>query len=183
MSDVSMRRSARYLHAACLLVTAMVPPHAVVHAQVGYLWTATELHAKADVVAVVAVAEIRDTERRTAHPELQPRLPVIELEASLRVLTLFKAPMSTESSAPETLTLMFLRHDMEQWRREQQSPPGAPPPGLMNAGSQLHLETGAGHQYLVYLSRRADGRYEPLSGHTFPTDSVYRLCEAHQRPC
>jgi hypothetical protein len=183
VSHVTTRHNGRYLRAACLLAGVILQPCTVGDAQVGYLWTATELHAKAQVVAVVEVAAVGETGRRTAHPTLQPRLPVIELETRLRVLTLFKAPVSMESSALQTLTLVFLRLDIGQCRHEQQSPLGAPPPSLMNAGSQLHLETGAGHQYLVYLSRRADGRCEPLSGHTFPTDSVFRLCETHQRPC
>lgn len=178
-----MRPNARYLRAACFLLGSILQLCTVAHAQVGYLWTATELHAKADIVAVVAVDAVGETGRRMAHPSLQPRLPVIEMEARLQVLTLLKAPASRESSTPDTLMLVFLRLDMEQWRRQQQSPPGAPPPGLLNTGSQLHLETGTSHQYLVYLARRADGRYEPLSGATFPTASVFRLCEAHQRPC
>jgi hypothetical protein len=54
-------------------------------AQVGYLWTPEELTAKADVVVIVEIVTTRDT-KGTNHPSLRPALPVVEMEAELRVL-------------------------------------------------------------------------------------------------
>lgn len=147
-------------------------------AQVGYLWTPEELTAKADIVAIVEVISTRDM-GRTQSPSLRPRLPVVEMEAELRVLAWLKPSAGSERS-PNTLRLTYFRHDVEQWRRENPSPRGAPPRGLVNSGSTLQLTST---RYLAFLSRAADGRYQPLSGHTFPTTSLLRLCEADQRPC
>ena len=149
-------------------------------AQVGYLWTPEELTAKADVIAVVEVISTRDTGRTQSHPSLQPRLPVVEMESELRVLALLKAPVGGERL--DTLRLMYFRHDMEQWQRENPSPPGTPLRGLVNAGSTLQI-TPSPTRYLAFLARISDGRYQPLSGHTFPTTSLLRLCESDQRPC
>jgi hypothetical protein len=44
---------------------------------------------------------------------------------------------------------------------------------VANGGSVLQLQEK--RNYLLLLTRQADGSYEPLSGHTFPSDSVYRL--------
>ena len=149
-------------------------------AQVGYLWTPEELTAKADLIAIVEVTSTRDTRRTQSHPSLQPRLPVVEMESELRVLALLKAPVSGET--PDTLRLMYFRHDMEQWQRENPSPPGTPPRGLVNAGSTLQIPPSR-TRYLAFLARTSDGRYQPLSGHAFPTTSLLRLCDSDQRPC
>lgn len=150
-------------------------------AQIGYLWTPEELTAKADMIAIVEVISTRDTGRTQSHPDLLPRLPVVEMESELRVLALLKAPVSGEK-LPDTLRLMYFRHDMEQWQRENPSPPGTPPRGLVNAGSTLQIAPSR-TRYLAFLARMSDGRYQPLSGHTFPTTSLLRLCESDQRPC
>jgi hypothetical protein len=146
-------------------------------AQVGYLWTPQELTAKADIVAIIEVISVQDTGRTQSHPSLRPRLPAVEIEAELRVLAWLKPSASSDS---DTLSLVSFRHDMEQWRREHPSPTGAH--ALVNSGSTLQLTPGR-TRYLAFLSRAADGRYEPLSGHTFPTTSLLRLCEADQKPC
>lgn len=149
-------------------------------AQVGYLWTPQELTAKADIVAIVEVISVQDTGRTQSHPSLSPRLPVAEMEAELRVLAWLK-PSAASDSAPSTLRLMYFRHNVEQWRREHAQPNGALP-ALVNLGSTLQLTPGR-TRYLAFLSRSADGHYEPLSGHTFPTTSLLRLGEGDRGRC
>jgi hypothetical protein len=149
-------------------------------AQIGYLWTPGELTAKADVVAIVEVIATRDA-GTTHRPLLLPRVPAVEMEAELRVLAWLKPSAGLEAS-PDTIRLIYFRDDVEQWRRDNPSPRGTPPRGLVNSGSTLQLMAGR-TRYLAFLSRAADGRYQPLSGHTFPTTSVLRLCEADHRPC
>lgn len=151
-----------------------------VWAQVGYLWTPEELSAKADAVVIVEVVTTRDT-KRTHHPSLRPPLPVVEVEAELRVLAWLKPPAGT-ASLPSTLRLSYIRRDENQWRRENPAPDDGPPPGLVNAGSTLVLTPGRS-RYLAFLSRASDGRYQPLSGQTFPATSLLRLCEADGGPC
>ena len=133
-------------------------------AQVGYLWTPQELTTKADVVAIVEVISVRETGRTQGHPTLRPRLPVVEMEAELRVLAWLKASAASDP-ALNMLRLVYFRLE------------GEPVPALVSAGSTLRLTPGR-TEYLAFLARAADGRYEPLSGHTFPTTSLRRLCEA-----
>ena len=57
---------------------------------------------------------------------------------------------------------------------ENPSPPGTPPRGLVNAGSTLQIPPSP-TRYLAFLARTSEGRYQPLSGHTFPTTSLLRL--------
>ena len=71
-----------------------------------------------------------------------------------------------------TVRLRHYRVDVARWRREQ-TRPGEVPPGLVNAGTALRLEEK--RSYLLFLAALPDGSYEALSGHTFPTDAVYRL--------
>lgn len=151
-----------------------------VWAQIGYLWTPEELTAKADVVVIVEVVATRDT-KRTHNLSLHPPMPVVEMEAELRVLAWLK-PSAGGAPLPSTLRLTYFRHDEEQWQRENPSTPDAPPRGLVNSGSTLRL-TGNRTRYLAFLSRASDGRYQPLSGQTFPTTSLLRLCEADARTC
>ncbi len=146
-------------------------------AQVGYLWTMDELTKQADLVVI---AEYRSTSgfgRGTVHPELKPDLPVIEFESLFEVLTVLKgrlsgAPLQGESRP--RLTLRHLQPDMDAWRRRQPRQPGLPPPGLLNTGSTLAFREGK-EAYLLFLKHRADGGYDPLSGHTVPTESVFSL--------
>jgi len=84
-----------------------------------------------------------------------------------------------KNAARRPLTIskeLRLRHysvDIDRWRDAHPPKPGEPPPGLVNTGSALHGREN--RSYLLFLSSRSDGLYEPLSGHTFPTDSVYLL--------
>jgi hypothetical protein len=149
-------------------------------AQVGYLWTPEELTAKADAVVIVEVVATRDT-TRTHHPALRPPLPVVEVEAELRVLVWLK-PLAGPAPPPSTLRLSYFRHGAEQWQRENAATADGPPRGLVNAGSSLVLTAGRS-RYLAFLSRGSDGRYQPLSGQTFPATSVLRLCAADGGTC
>ena len=74
----------------------------------------------------------------------------------------------------KTIRLLHYRIDWEEWRRQNPAKPGEPPPSVVNVGSTLDFRH-RDRSYLLFLRRLADERYEPLSGHTFPTDSVYLL--------
>jgi hypothetical protein len=112
---------------------------------------------------------------------LRPPMPIVEMEAELRVLAWLK-PSAARAPLPSTLRLTYFRHDEEQWQRENPSTPDAPPRGLVNSGSTLRL-SGHRTRYLAFLSRALDGRYQPLWGQTFPMTSLLRLCEADARAC
>jgi hypothetical protein len=138
-------------------------------AQIGYLWTFEERHAKADLVVIAEPIATKDTGRRTVHPSLRPDLPVIELETELKVLTTLKG-----QSEP-VIRLKHYRIDMDEWRRRN----GAEA-GLVNAGTHLSFDAPKERPpaYVLFLTATDGGRFEPLSGHTFPTETVFRLMPA-----
>lgn len=176
MSFRRMMSCCRHFALAVVAVGCAMPAWA----QVGYLWTPEDLTAQADAVVIVEVVTTRDT-KRTHHPSLHPPLPVVEVEAELRVLVWLKPPASAAPFRP-TLRLSYFRRGDEQWQRENPAPPVGPPLGLVNAGSTLVLTAGR-IRYLAFLTRSSDGRYQPLSGQTFPAASLLRLCEAHGGAC
>jgi hypothetical protein len=135
-------------------------------AQVGYLWTHAELLEKADVAVIAECVKTADTGRVRPHPGLTPALPVRELETTFRVSAILKG--SFELGIGTDLLLRHYRYTADAERG-----------GLLNAGSWLSLKDGS--SYLLFLRRNGDDSYEPLSGHTFPDDSVYRLDKADGR--
>jgi hypothetical protein len=147
------------------------------NAQVGYLWTMDDLEAKADLVVIAELRDTKDTGRRTNHPEVRPALPVIEMQSEFEVLAVLKASAqdkSLPSAVGARVWVMYYRHDWDQWHRDHRPEGGLPPPGVVNTGSSLNFTAGEG-PYLLFLAKGSNGLYEPLSGHTFPTDSVYLL--------
>jgi hypothetical protein len=147
------------------------------NAQIGYLWTVDQLEAKADVVVIAELRDTKDTGRQTNHPELRPAFPVIEMQSEFEILAVLK-PNARDTSVPSAvgprIRVMYYRHDWDQWRRDHPPEPGLPPPGVVNTGSSLAF-TAVDGPYLLFLAKGSNGLYEPLSGHTFPTDSVYLL--------
>jgi hypothetical protein len=132
------------------------------HAQVGHAWTFDELTEKADCVAIAEHIRTSDTGRRTTHPELTPGYPVVELETAFHLLAVLKPCGRTESRAGTTLRLKHYTLDRERFQD-----------GLLNGGTALAFTTGA--VYLMFLKYSEGNVYEPLSGHAFPTISVYRV--------
>jgi hypothetical protein len=141
--------------------------------QIGYLWSFDELRAKSDVVVIAEHTKTADTTRRVDHPELKPSLPVIELESEFNVLAVLSVN-ARDGAEMRQLRLKHYRIDRDEWRRRNPPQPGLPPVGLVNAGSVLDFTDGAG-PYLLFLKRAEGGAYEPLSGQTFPTESVFLL--------
>jgi hypothetical protein len=150
-----------------LAALAICLSSAAVHAQIGTLWSMQDLHAKADLVVVAEFVKTTDTGRKVAHPGLKPGFPMVEMQSEFRVALVMKGDVTP-------VALMHYRHDMDQWRLDHPQEPGKPPQGVVNAGSALSFSAGR-EQYLMFLKRLPDGRYEPLSGHVFPTDSVFVL--------
>ena len=147
----------------------------VVHAQLGYIWTFDQLMARADCVIIASYVRTNDTGRHTTHPELQPGYPVVELESSFNVLTVLKPCGPAASALPRRFpeprgddvgTIVRLKHYKIDRERLQG--------GLLNGGTMLDFSLGGG-SYLLFLKSGTGPVYEPVSGHVFPTDSVYRL--------
>jgi hypothetical protein len=134
--------------------------------QAAYSWTFEELTARADLVAIAQHVSTEDTGRRP-HPDLTPDTAVAEMRTELRVLQVLKGTGPNQLRPGATI---LLRH----YRRL----PGA---GVLNGGSTLEFGAAA-RPYLVFLTRQADGSYEPLSGHTFSADSIFLLGRSDQLP-
>ncbi len=166
---------ARICTALVLIVLAwLATPLAA--SQIGYAWTFPDLFAKADVVVIGRVTAIRDTGRVVPHPSLKPALPMVEMEADVAIELLLKGGAAAPGTAPNlrSLVLKYYRRDIQGWT----SPPtadGVRLGGMLNGGSTLKLEAGR-EPYVMFLKRDGE-RYEPLSGHTFPTDSVYLMSQ------
>ena len=147
------------------------------NAQIGGILTMSDLEAKADVVVIAELRDTKDTGRQTNHPELRPAFPVIEMQSEFEILAVLK-PNARDTSLPgpvgTRIRVMYYRHDWDQWRRDRPPEPGLPPPGVVNTGSSLNFTAGDG-PCLLFLAKGANGLYQPVSGHTFPTDSVYLL--------
>ena len=134
--------------------------------QIGYLWTFEELTSKADLVVIAEPVRTEETGNRTEHPNVKPGLPVLELLTTLRVMAVLKADPRPGASGFAEVRLKHYQIDNDEWLRRNRSQASDSPGGLVNAAS-----------YLLFLTRGAADSYEPLSGHTFPTKSVYRLRE------
>ena len=147
---------------------------AVAGSQIGYLWSFEELASRADLVIIAEPDGTDDTGRRTEHPDAKRAVPVVELATRFKVVALLKADTRPRSVDASGVRLKHYRIDWDEWRRRNPPQPGLPPPGLVNAGSALDFSQDAG-PYLLFLKRGAGDMYEPLSGHTFPTDSVFLL--------
>ena len=134
-------------------------------AQVPHAWTFDELTAKADLVIIASHLSTQDTGRRRMDPELKPGARAAELRTELKVLQVLKADHARGVAAGATLSL---RH------YSVLEPP-------FSMGSTLKFGESA-RAYLVFLARKPDGVYEPVSGQVFPADSVYLLDRSDHIP-
>lgn len=151
-----------------MLATLIAPTLA--QAQVGTIWSFDQLRDKADVVVIAECERVVDTGRTTAHPDLKPFLPVFEMRSTFRVQSVLKGG-SNALLSDSTFELLHYRLDVQ--RAQQPKHPGEPPLGIVNGGAYLELQPHS--TYLLFLSRRPDGAFEPLTGHARPQDAVFLL--------
>jgi len=144
-------------------------------AQLGDSWSYDELLRKADVVLIGGWRSTADTGRELRRPEITAGYPVVEMHTRFEVEAIMK-DSGQHLAVGASLRLRHYRRDLERMKREQV--PGAPV-GLINAGSVLLFDEA--RHYLLFLTVGSDGLYEPLSGHTFPGDSVFRLDHARSQ--
>lgn len=158
---------------AVVALASLVGFAAPADAQVGYLWTFEELHARAHAVVIAECLGTMDTGHPTNHPGFAAGLPAIEKETRFLVQAVVKSAARGPLTIGKELRLRHYSVDIDRGREAHPPKPGEPPPGIVNTGSALHVLEN--RSYLLFLGSRSDGLYEPLSGHTFPTDSVYLL--------
>lgn len=156
---------------AILVVSLTVP-------QVGAIWTFSLLREKSDVVVIANVVKMTDTGREVPRSSTRA-LPRVEMETTFEILDVVKGADNKEVAIRGRITLLHYRHDLARWHAENPPEPGKPPPSLLRTGSVIAFADGSG-PYLLFLVRTGRG-LEPVSGHTWPTESVFDL-RKHSRP-
>jgi hypothetical protein len=150
----------------------------LVVSQVGTLWTFALLREKSDVVVIANAVTMTDTGREVPRASTRA-LPRVEMETVFEILDVVKGGDGKAVVAGGRITLHYYRHDMARWHAENPPQPGKPPPSLLRTGSVITFTDGSG-PYLLFLVRTPRG-IEPVSGHTWPTESVFDL-RKHGRP-
>lgn len=146
--------------------------------QVGTIWTFSLLRQKSDVVVIAKAVKMTDTGRDVPRSSTRA-LPRVEMETAFDVLDVVKGADDKGVVSGGRITLLHYRHDLARWHIENPPEPGKPPPGLLGTGSVIAFADGSG-PYLLFLVRTTRG-LEPVSGHTWPTESVFDL-RKYSRP-
>ena len=145
-----------------LIVASLISSAA--HAQARDVWTFDQLVAKADCVVIGEVVGTKET-GRAAHPDL--KYPAVQFDTEFKVQTTLKPC----GSAGATGTAVHLKYYAPDFERLQQ--------GVIPSDSVLNFVDG--NTYLLFLKRTNGAEYEPLSGNTWPTMSVYPLLKPGER--
>jgi hypothetical protein len=142
--------------------------------QVTRLWSYAELLDEADMVVIVDWQSTTDTGREVCDPGITAGYPAVEVETLVEVRAVLKRP-ALPLTIGEALHLRHYRRNVA--RMQKQAVPGTPA-GIVNGGGTVTFEKSG--EYLLFLRSGAEGKYEPLSGHNAPGDSVFRLTRARQ---
>ena len=117
---------------------------------------------EADLVVIAGPVSTRETAERVDLPNFAPALPAVGLETTFEVAAVLKGELKPAAGGKKTLVFHYLR-----LRQPNFSVPNGP--GL------VQFETGSRKQYLMFLHREKDGRYEALAGQTDPDMSIEPL--------
>jgi hypothetical protein len=134
-------------------------------------WTQQELFDEADVVLVVTAGEPRKTDNSDGFlPEyLQQYESELEVKSVLKVKD--EEPAFKKVLDKKTIKFVHFRY-----RQDSKLPlANGPSFAVMGTTSLANGKPTRPPQYLLYLRRRKDGRYEPVSGNMDPADSIIRL--------
>jgi hypothetical protein len=134
------------------------------HAQTRDVWTYDQLMAKADCVVIGEVVGTKET-GRAAHPDLT--YPAVLFDTEIKVQTTLKPCRSGEVTG----AAIHIKHYAPDFERLQQ--------GVIPSDSVLNFADG--NAYLLFLKRTNGVEYEPATGNTWPTMSVYPLAKPGER--
>jgi hypothetical protein len=129
------------------------------------IWTYEQLKREADVVVIADALTTEELQEEIDLPNIfvrddagqQHPLRAIGLNTTLTVQTVFKGEI-------EEPTIV-----VHHFRRKIQ------PTAEVNGPMLIHFDTKSPGQYLLFLKRAMDGRYEPVSGRIDPFWSVKKL--------
>jgi len=134
------------------------------YAQTREVWTYDQLMAKADCAVIAEVAGTKET-GRAAHPDL--KYPSVQFDTEFKVQTVLK-PCGSAGVAGAAIHLKYYAPDFERLQ-----------PGVIPSDSVLNFADG--NAYLLFLKRTNGDDYEPVTGNTWPTVSVYPLAKPAER--
>jgi hypothetical protein len=132
------------------------------YAQTREVWTYDQLMTKADCAAIAEVVGTKEI-GRAEHPDL--KYPAVQFDTEFKVQTALKPCGAGASGAA-----IHLKHYAPDFERLQ--------PGVIPSDSVLNFADG--NAYLLFLKRNGDS-YEPVTGNTWPTMSVYPLAKPSER--
>jgi hypothetical protein len=124
--------------------------------------TYEQLTNESDLVVIASPISSRETTERVDLPYVSPRQPAIGVETTFEVATVLKGELRNAPAGKKTLVF----HHLRLRKNDQPIPNG---PGL------VEFEPGSRKQYLMFLRREKDGRYEALTGQTDPDLSIEPL--------
>lgn len=156
---MSAARIHRALSALVLLLAGTVPAFARPVAFRNY----DQLTAEAELVVIAAPTAIRETPERRDLPGIAPAMKGIGIETTFEVSAVLKGELpAAPASKPKSLVLHHFRLPL----------PNVPVP---NGPGLVTFDPKARTQYLMFLKREPDGRYQALSGQTDPDLSIEPL--------
>jgi hypothetical protein len=120
--------------------------------------------AKADCAVIGEVVGTKET-GRTAHPDL--KYPSVQFDTEFKVHTALK-PCGSAGATGSALHLKYYAPDFERLQ-----------PGVIPSDSVLNFADG--NAYILFLKRTSGEDYEPLTGNTWPTMSVYPIAKPAER--
>jgi hypothetical protein len=122
-----------------------------------------QLTAEAEVVVIASPTAVRDTPERSELPYIAPAMKAMGVETTFEVVALLKGELRPKTAGkPRSLVL-------HHYRLAGSAAPIPNGPGLVT------FDTKSRKQYLMFLTREPDGRYQALSGQTDPDLSVEPL--------
>jgi hypothetical protein len=129
--------------------------------------TYDQLTAEAELVVIATPTAVRDTPERTDLPYITPGTRAIGVETTFEVAVVFKGELRPAAAGkPQTLLLHHYRVPADTM-------------AIPNGPGLVTFDPKSRKQYLMFLKREADGRYQALSGQTDPDMSIEPL--RHQR--
>ena len=134
-------------------------------------WTQQELFDEADIVVVATASEPKKSENSDVFfsEYLQ------QYESELEVRSVFKG-RETEPSFKKNVEIKLIKFVQFRYRPDLKATLGNGPSfAVLGTAKFVDRVPTAPPHYLLYIRKRKDGRYEPVSGNRNPVDFINRI--------
>jgi poly-D-alanine transfer protein DltD len=135
---------------ALLIAVCFLPQQ--MHARLSRHWTYNEMFDRADLVVIARVIASHKTEERTTLPDYAPTLNVVGMITNFAIGLVLKG--SKEIKTFELFHYAYASHKDED--------------ATSNTPFLLNIKPGGEATFLLFLTKRDDGRYVPVTGQTDP---------------